>query len=45
MGTCRPEMKQKLPIPTENAKGQTGMKVNLHSKVANNINLDPFIVK
>lgn len=45
MGTCRPEMKQKPPIPIEDAKGQTGVKVNLHSEVANNINLDLFIVK
>lgn len=38
-------MKQKLPIPTEDAIGQTGGQVNLHSKVANNINLDLFTVK
>lgn len=38
-------MRQKLPIPIEDAKGQTGGKANLYSKVANNINLDLFIAK
>lgn len=38
----RTEMKQKLSIPIEDAKGRTGGQSNLHSKVAYNINLTLF---
>lgn len=38
-------MKHKLPIPTEDDKGQTGGKVNLHSEVASSINPDLSIKK